>query len=162
MPAIPKADLHARILSALGSKVEMSGPDDEVPFTIKVQGIVPLAVWAFTLTSPPGGRAPEESKAQLIVPGQGKGQRGDFVGPAGYYKLLVGVPETEDLFVLWDAYLHRNFAFSKNVQVRGELLWAAEVEGWSTGTRTLSTGEEKVFVSRGDHLYDIIRRRIGA
>jgi Methylase-associated X1 len=160
MPALPKSELHERILNAADADVEHCGPLDDVPFLLSLKGVVPLAIWAFTLTSPPGGRDPAESKAQLIVPGQGKGDRGSFDGPAGVFKLLIGVPADEDLFVVWDAYMHTNFAFSKNVQVRGELLWSAEVNGWSAGERRLATGPERVLVARGDHLVSVIRRRI--
>ena len=49
----------------------------DVPLLISVpQIVVPLAIWAFTLTNPPGGRHPAESKIQLIMPGQRRGELG--------------------------------------------------------------------------------------
>lgn len=160
MSALGREVLHTRFIDALGSDVESHGPVDSIPLLIDVRAIVPLAVWGFTLTSPPGGRHPAESKIQLMVPGQGRRDRGNFQGPAGRFKLLVGVHPDDDLFVLWDAYKHRDFAFSKNVQVRGPWLWDAQVAGLASGTRRLSTGEETVYAARADHLRMAVERRI--
>jgi hypothetical protein len=155
-----KPKLHERILAALGVRPD-AGSVDAVPLLLTIpQVAVPLAVWAFTLTKPPGGRHPAESKIQLIVPGQGRRERGNFSGPLGRFKLLVGVHPDEDLFVLWDAYLQRDFAYSKNVQVRGPLLWDASVSGIATGTRRVGGSQETVIVARGDHLGKAIKLRI--
>ncbi len=160
MPGLSKQALHKRVLSAIDGDLESRSLDD-VPLLITVpQVAVPLAVWAFTLTNPPGGRHPAESKIQLIMPGQRKGERADFQGPAGTFKLLIGVHPRDDLFVLWDAYKQQDFAYSKNVQVRGPLLWDASVAGIASGARRLSTGTETVIVARSDHLLEAIKRRI--
>ncbi|MDQ6883744.1 MAG: hypothetical protein M3077_05830 [Candidatus Dormibacteraeota bacterium] len=141
----------------------MSGSLDDVPLIINLPHVaVPLAVWVFTLTNPPGGRHPAESKIQLIMPGQVKGKRANFLGPAGAFKVLMGIHPRDDVFVLWDAYKQKDFPHSKNVQVRGPLLWDASVAGIATGTRRLATGVETVIVARGDHLLEAIKRRIDA
>jgi len=160
MPALGKGALHERLLDALGGSVEESSISD-VPLLISVPKIViPLAIWAFTLTNPPGGRHPAESKIQLIMPGQRRGELGNFDGPPGVFKLLIRVHPTEALFVLWDAYKQKNFSWSKNVQVRGPLLWDASVAGIATGERRLAGGAETVIVSRSDRLVDAIKQRI--
>jgi hypothetical protein len=160
VPALTKLELHERILTALGVRPHGESMDT-VPLLVTIpQVAVPLAVWAFTLTNPPGGRHPAESKIQLILPGQGRGERGNFSGPQGRFKLLVGVHPDEDLFVLWDAYKQRDFAFSKNVQVRGPLLWDASVSGIASGTRRVGGSQETVIVARGDHLARAIKLRI--
>jgi restriction-modification system family protein len=162
VPGLTKAELHERLVVALGARVE-PGSLDDVPLLIGVSQIaVPLAIWAFTLTNPPGGRHPAESKIQLIMPEQGRGEPGNFEGPVGSFKLLVGVHPGEDLFVLWDAYKYKDFAWSRNVQVRGPLLWDASVSGMATGTRNLATGLETVIVARGDHLIEAVKQRIGS
>jgi hypothetical protein len=160
VPGLTKPELHERILAALG--VSPNGESvNAVPLLMTIpQVAVPLAVWAFTLTHPPGGRHPAESKIQLIVAGQGRGRRGSFSGPPGRFKLLVGVHSDEDLFVLWDAYKQRDFAYSKNVQVRGPLLWDASLSGIATGTRRVGGEQETVIVARGDHLGKAIKVRI--
>jgi hypothetical protein len=160
VPGLSKRELHERFLHALGVLNADSAMDD-VPLLLSLPTIaVPLAVWAFTLTNPPGGRHPAESKIQLIMPGQQRDQRGQFDGPVGRFKLLIGVHPSDDLFVLWDAYKQRDFGYSKNVQVRGPLLWDASVDGIATGDRELATGHETVIVARGDHLVDAIKQRI--
>lgn len=160
MPGLSKSELHERLLRSLGTD-PADGTSDNVPLLITLPQIaVPLAVWVFTLTNPPGGRHPAESKIQLIMPGQRKGERGNFQGPVGSFKLLVGVHPIDDLFVLWDAYKQTDFGYSKNVQVRGPLLWDASVAGMAAGTRYLATGQETVLVARGDHLAEAIKRRI--
>lgn len=158
MPALAKEELHERFLEAVGVHV---GWLTDVPLVVRVPEIaVPLAVWAFTLTSPPGGRHPSESKIQLIMPGQGRQEHGNLEGPEGAFKLLVGIHPTEDLFVLWDAYRHRNFAYSKNVQVRGPVLWDAQIYGLATSTRQLASGRETIIAARSDHLVAAIKQRI--
>jgi len=160
MPGLAKAELHGRLLTALGTD-PAQGALADVPLLISVPQIaVPLAVWAFTLTNPPGGRHPAESKIQLIMPGQRPGQRADFEGPVGHFKLLVGVHPAESLFILWDAYKQSQFSYSKNVQVRGPLLWDASVSGIAVGKRRLASGLETILVARGDHLGEAIKRRI--
>ena len=57
MPSLPKRVLNRAILEALGKDVEGHGEEDDFPFELKVKGVIPLAVFAFTLTSPPGGCA---------------------------------------------------------------------------------------------------------
>src|SRR5262249_42808843 len=137
LPALTKAELHEKLVAALGTAATRT-PFDEVPLLVAVPGLVPLAVWAFTITSPPGGRHPTESKIQIMIPGQARSARADFEGPPEHYKLLVGVHPSDDMFVLWDAYKHRDFAFSKNVQVKGQLMWEAMIAGLATATRSLA------------------------
>lgn len=160
MSALTKAELHARILASLGSHVATHSPVDSPPLSMEIPRMVPLLAWAFTLTNPPGGRHPAESKIQLIVPGQGRRDRANLIGPPERFKLLMGVHPHEDLYVLWDAYKQTNFTWSRNVQVRGELLWDAQVNGISTGQRKLANGLETVIVARGDRLHDAIVTRI--
>ena len=160
MSALSKRTLHERLLNALGVSIDPNSIGD-VPLLVSLpQVAVPLAAWAFTLTNPPGGRHPAESKIQLIMPGQRRGELGNFDGPPGVFKLLIGVHPTEALFVLWDAYKQKNFSWSKNVQVRGPLLWDASVAGIATGERRLAGGAETVIVSRSDRLVDAIKQRI--
>lgn len=161
MPALSKRTLHQLLLDALGVSTNTESVGD-VPLLVNLpQVAVPLAVWAFTLTNPPGGRHPAESKIQLIMPGQGRGELGNFDGPPGVFKLLVGVHPDDELFVLWDAYKQKNFSWSKNVQVRGPLLWDASVAGIATGERRLGGGSETVIVARADRLVEAIKQRIG-
>lgn len=101
-----------------------------------------------------------ESKIQLIAPNQNRQERGSLEGPSAHSRLLVGVHPVEELFVLWDAYKHSDFAYSKNVQVRGELLWDAKTFGIATTTRRLASGTETVLAATRQKLYEAIVRRL--
>lgn len=161
MPALSKAELHERVIGALGSEVASHGDLTHVPFVLQVSGLIPLAVWAFTITSPPGGRHPLESKIQLMVPGQGRDERGSLrPDDPDLFPVLIGVKPDEDLFVLWDAWKHEGFAFSKNVQVRAQPLIDAQTFGIGEASRRLASGEEMILAARGDYLREALRRRI--
>lgn len=79
-----------------------------------------VRVYLYNATNPPGGRPTPEHKIQLIVPGQGRNERGDFDRTDGAEVLLVGKVEDLEAWVLWDADMHSDFAYSKNAQVRSE------------------------------------------
>jgi hypothetical protein len=162
MTRLSKPDLHQAVLDALGSDVESHGPLEVVPFRLKTRGVLKVAIWAFNLTSPPGGRHPAESKIQLIAPGQGRDERGNLDPPDGCAPILLGFGADEDLFVLWDAYLHVNFAFSKNVQVRARPLEDAHTFGIGEMSRKLRTGTEKIIAARADHLGQALAERIAS
>jgi hypothetical protein len=157
---LSKPALHQAVLDALGEEVESHGPLEEVPFRLKTRGVLEVAIWAFNLTSPPGGRHPSESKIQLIAPGQGREERGNLDPPAGCAPILLGFGEEENLFVLWDAYLHVDFAFSKNAQVRARPLEDARTFGIGEMSRELRTGTERIIAARADHLRQALAERI--
>lgn len=157
MTALRKSQLHQRVCAALGIEPPTERLD-EVPLLIEPPGLTALAVWAFTLTDPKGGRHPSEAKIQLILPGQERGERRSFESDADRYRILIGSPRAGDLFVLWDAYKQTTFTWSKNVQVRGEILWRAEVDGLATGKRL--RGQETVIACRPEHLKTAIKARI--
>jgi hypothetical protein len=161
MPGLPKKVLNRAVLDALGSDVETHGDENGFPFELKVKGIIPLSVFAFTVTSPPGGRHPLESKIQLIGPGHEKGTRGALaVPPNGGFPILLGYKAEENLFVLWDAYKHPEFSFSKNVQVKAAPLLDALHLGMGETVRRLNTGREMVIAARADHLREALANRV--
>ncbi len=161
MPSLPKHVLNRAVLDALGGDVEEHGDEDGFPFELKVKGIIPLSVFAFTVTSPPGGRHPLESKIQLIGPGHGRGERGSLeVPPGGGFPILLGYKPEEDLFVLWDAYKQPDFSWSKNVQVKADPLLDALHLGIGEITRRLKAGKELVIAARADHLREALGKRV--
>ncbi len=161
MPSLPKPVLNNAILQALGDEVEEHGEEDGFPFELKVRGIIPLSVFAFTVTSPPGGRHPLESKIQLIGPGHERGERGSLeVPPGGGFPILLGYKAEEDLFVLWDAFKQPDFSFSKNVQVQAKPLLDALHLGIGEAERRLRAGKETVIAARADHLREALAKRV--
>lgn len=163
MSSLPKEEIHQAVLDALAGQVESHGPLEDAPFALKPRGVLPLAIWAYTVTSPPGGRHPLESKIQLIAPGQGRNERGHLEPPdEESFSILLGYKPDDELFVLWDAYKHVAFAFSKNVQVRAKALQDALTFGTGEMTRTLRTGEERIIAARADHLLQALKMRIAS
>src|SRR6266699_2182582 len=98
MPSIPKAILHTKLLAAAGKEVEKYGLLDDVPFNISLTGLGNLAFYAFTLTSPTGGRPTGEYKIQLIVPGQKRESRGHLYLVPGLFTIIAGWSQDEDVF----------------------------------------------------------------
>ncbi|MGO9958129.1 MAG: hypothetical protein ACLP50_19545 [Solirubrobacteraceae bacterium] len=161
MPRLSKAQLAEKILEVLGSSVTGQGDLAAEPFLLDVDGVVPLAIFAFNVTDPPGGRDASELKIQLIGPGHKRGERGSFTAPSGRWPILLGYSTGYDVFVLWDAHKHVDFAWSKNCQVRMKALTTAQTEGRGFQTRTLAGGvSETILTARPDHLLEVLRRRV--
>lgn len=162
MPSLPKSVLAQHVIQALGPALRSHGDVEEVPLRIEVAGLLPLAIYAFTVSDPPGGREPDELKIQLIAPGQERGERGNFESPDGEsYVILLGYSKDYDVFVLWDAYRHRDFAWSKNCQIRLAAIKDAQISGIGYRDRVLGGGvPERIVVARPDHLAKALGERV--
>lgn len=162
MPALPKSVVAQHVIDALGADLLSHGDVDEVPFRIEVVGLLPLAVYAFTVSDPPGGREADELKIQLIAPGHERGDRGNFEAPDDEsYVILLGYSRDYAVFVMWDAYKHRDFAWSKNCQVRLAPIKDAQISGLGYRDRTLGDGTpERIIVARPDHLAKALGERV--
>lgn len=117
---VPQAELHRRFIRALGAGVRSHTDLEQKPLEADLITPLPSRVrlYIFNATRPPGGRPVGEHKVQLIVPGQKRGQRASFDQTGGRIVLLAGYAAEEDVFVLWDAGLYTDFAWSRNVQVK--------------------------------------------
>jgi hypothetical protein len=162
VPALPKSVLAQHVIDALGPDLISHGHVDDGPFRIEVVGLLPLAVYAFTVSDPPGGREPDELKIQLIAPGQERGERGNFEAPdEESYVILLGYSQDYDVFVMWDAYKHLDFAWSKNCQVRLAPIKDAQISGLGYRDRILRSGmRERIIVARPDHLVRALGERV--
>jgi excisionase family DNA binding protein len=137
---VTQEELHRRLVGALGpSCVKSQAPWGDKPFEMDLISPLPqkVRVYMYNATRPPGGRPLGEHKVQLIVPGQRRGQRGSFDNGDGRIVLLVGYAAEEDVFVLWDAGLYTNFAWSRNVQVKAETIIHASAGKLATQERQL-------------------------
>ena len=120
-----------------------------------------VRVYLYTATHPPGGRTTGEHKIQLIVPGQDRGQRGDFDYSDGRIVLLAGYEPELDVFILWDAGLYRDFSYSRNVQVKAETVYTAFAGRIGRQMRKLrKVGGETVIAARSGKLGDAIVERM--
>ena len=78
-----------------------------------------------------------------MVPGKGRGERASFDNGDGRIVLLVGYAAEEDVFILWDAGLYPDFAWSRNVQVKAETIIEASAGKLATQERQLPTRDGK-------------------
>lgn len=137
---VTQDELHRRFVRALGSSsVKSHSPWDAKPFELELTPPLPqrVRVYMYNATRPPGGRPLGEHKVQLIVPGQRRGQRGAFDNGDGRIVLLIGYAAEEDVFILWDAGLYTDFAWSRNVQVKAETIIQASAGKLATQERQL-------------------------
>jgi excisionase family DNA binding protein len=136
---VPQDVMHRLFASTLGEHVRSHGDLGSKPFELHLKAPLPqkVRVYMYNATRPPGGRPLGEHKIQLIVPGQRRGVRGSFDNTDGYIVLLVGYAAEENIFILWDAGLYSDFAWSRNVQVRAETIIEATAGKIATQLRQL-------------------------
>jgi excisionase family DNA binding protein len=165
---LPQEELHHQLLRALGpGAVRLHAPVESKPFEMDLAPPLPyrVRVYMYNATRPPGGRPLGEHKIQLIVPGKGRGERASFDNGDGRIVLLIGYAAEEDVFILWDAGLYPDFAWSRNVQVKAETIIEASAGKLATQERQLrpATGKatvETVLAAKSRRLAEAIVRRM--
>lgn len=165
---VSQVELHRRFVQALGdSIVRAHSPVEAKPFELDLSPPLPqrIRVYMYNATRPPGGRPLGEHKIQLILPGQQRQQRASFDNGDGRIVLLVGYAAEEDVFVLWDAGLYPDFAWSRNVQVKSETIIRASAGKIATQERKLRPANarpivETVLASNSRQLADTIVKRM--
>ena len=163
---LSQAELHAALVKSLGSSVDSSGDLEEKPLNIILRPPFPRFVraYVYNATRPPGGRTMGEHKIQLIVPGQPRGERGNFDDADGHFILLVGIEPHLGVTVFWDAGLYRDFSYSRNVQVKGETIYRAlgsDIARQERALRTTSgTAREIVLAATEDRVCDALLLRM--
>ena len=149
MPALSSETLLAKVRAVLPAEaVVRTDPADVRPIILDLPGVGPFRLYVWTLTEDRSreGRPPGEFKIQLILPGQGKGERGSLDlrdMPTG----LLGYSPDHGVFVGWEARLYIDFGYSANVQVRDDLLVEARESGWAVAPPRTSQGHEEVRVA---------------
>jgi len=144
-------ELSHTFLGALGEAVSWHSSTERKPLEIDCKSPLPpkLRVYIYNATYPPGGRTMGEHKIQLIVPGQERGERGNFVASGGRIPLLVGF--RPDLGI---------FSYSRNVQVMPETVFEAFARGIARQERRLWTqNSEIVIATDARHLAEAILER---
>lgn len=161
------SELHAAFLAALNGLVVGFSDLGVKPLELEMEGSLPLRarVYMYNATRPPGGRPAGEYKVQLIVPNHPRGERGNFDLSDGRTVLLIGYAAEDAVFVLWDAGAYRDFAYSRNVQVKSETILAAFARGIGLQKRRLRPGRglmvhETVVAATGEYLAEAIGMRI--
>jgi excisionase family DNA binding protein len=164
---VPQTEMHERLITVLGSRVAHHSATSSKPLEIDLRGPLPvrIRVYMFNATRPPGGRPLGEHKVQLMVPGQRRGERGSFDHSDDRVVLLIGYAAEEDVYILWDAGLYSNFAWSRNVQVKAETIIEATAGKLATQFRQLRPGEgpavvETLIAAPAERLAEAIDTRI--
>jgi hypothetical protein len=100
-------------LEALGARVISHSSATVKPLDLELASPLPrrIRVYLYNATHPPGGRTLGEHKIQLIVPGQGRGQRGNFEVTADRMIVLAGLEVELGVFILWDAGMYKMYVF---------------------------------------------------
>lgn len=161
-------ELHNAFVKALGPYVAavLTGCEEK-PLELDLKSPLPhrVRVYLYNATRPPGGRPLGEHKVQLIVPGQRRGDRGNFDNRDGRIVLLVGYAVEDDVFVLWDSGLYVDFAWSRNVQVKVSTIVRASAGNIATQDRHLRPPNapsvtETVVAAASEQLVEAIQERI--
>ena len=160
-------ELHRAFIEPLNDLVVSHSDLSRKPLSI--DGTLPLPkrlrAYLFNVTSPPGGRTVGEHKVQLIVPGQSRGERGNFDRSENRLVILGGFCSEEGVFVLWDADLYYDFSWSRNVQVNAETVFRASAGRIVEQVRVLrpnpgSTARETIVACPASRLLEAIEMRV--
>jgi len=142
-------DLHQTFICSLSGVVIAHSALDAKPLEVDLKSPLPpkLRVYLYNATFPPGGRTMGEHKIQLIVPGQARGERANFDSSGGRIPILAGYRADIRIFMLWDAELYVDFAYSRNVQVMAETVYEAFAQGIGRQVRHLWTRDDEVVIT---------------
>jgi len=162
----PAEWLHRRVVAALKGLIESRPAGSELdhkPLELEFAAELPkkTRLYVYTATDPPGERSVGDYKIQLIVPDQERGTRGRFDFSGTDAVLLIGYVELFDVFVLWDAGLHDDFPYSKNVQVHPSTVHQAALSGIAYQKRQIrGRGVETIVACRASLLPEVIQERL--
>lgn len=158
---LKKNDLNTLFINGLNGMVSAHSGLDSAPLLIDLAAplSLKLRVYLFNCTNPPGGRALDEYKSQIILPRQKRGQRSKLDYSDGRTPILAAyVQEGADgVFVLWDADKHEDFSYSANMQVKSDVIIQALYTDVAAYTRK---NNEVILSSRPQHLYAAIKKRL--
>ena len=122
-----------------------------------------LRIYVFNCTCPPGGRALDEYKIQMIIEGQSRGERGHINTDDGRIPLIMGYAcpfddDKDGVYIIWDTSFHMEFAYSANLQCYLDPMLQALSEDVVTCYK--KGNREQIVVARREHLTKAIERRI--
>lgn len=154
-------DLHNLIIQSLSDSIIWYSSPSIKPMVVevKIPSIRKFRIYAHNCGNPPGGRPIDEYKIVLNV-GQQYGQKGNFDYSEGCIALVIGYVFNHDVFVLWDANKHKDFAFNKNLQVRSETILRALAYPISFQERRTKNGIETIIAARQTYLRAAMNKRI--
>lgn len=155
--------LNEMFVSDLGEAFCVKSEIEKKPLLISPTATpeITYKVYIYNCTNPPGGRTLDEYKIQLILPDQGRGNRGHLDESDGTIILIVGFAiydsSENGVWVIWETDRHRDFAYSANLQVKmGNLL--DTITNNVFYTKKPGNGE-MIVVSDREHLCEAIALR---
>ena len=157
---LSKHDLNKRFIVGLDHHVSWHSDISTFPLLIDLQPRkLRLRVYLWNCTNPPGVRALDEYKFQVILPGQRPGMRAQPDYSNGRTPIIAALIQDggDDVFALWDADKHKDFAYSANMQVKAEVIIQALC---ARVAETVRHNHERIVCARPEHLYDAIIRRM--
>lgn len=157
---LSKKALNTIFVEGLGDHVVWHSDISSSPLLVNLQPRkLRLRVYLWNCTNPTGGRALDEYKIQVILPGQKRGERGQLDYSDGRLPIIGAlVKDGEDIsFAFWDADKHNDFAYSGNMQVKANVI----IESlFSKVSETIRNNSERIVCARPQYLYDAIIRRM--
>lgn len=157
---LKKNELNTLFINGLDSMVSSHSGEDSAPLLIDLAAplSLKLRVYLFNCTNPPGGRALDEYKIQIILPGQQRGQRGTLDYSDGRMPILAAyVQEGDDgVFVMWDADKHEDFSYSANMQVKADVIIQALYSEVASYTRKNKDQLFDSFIDKADSVAYLI------
>lgn len=121
--------LHKIFVEALGENVLEARDLSHRPFFVHLKSPfdVTLEVYMYPALNPPGGRNAHEYKINLLFQGHLKEKRMNFPNNENY-PILVAYEENLGVFILLDAYAHKNFSPNTNVQFKDDVVLDALIK----------------------------------
>ena len=163
-PKLRKDKLHQLFIDGLEDAVQKHSDINRAPLLVDLKPPYPLRlrVYLYNCTNPPGGRALDEYKIQIILPGQTRGSRASLDFSDGRMPVLAAyvcvADEIKDgIFVLWDAFKHEDFAYSANMQVKSETILKALISSISLSKRS---NDEVIIAARAPYLLNALKCRV--
>jgi putative restriction endonuclease len=148
MPALSDIRLRQLILSSLPGSREIGAGTSTKPILLEVPslGAIRIYLWTTTPDRSAVGRPAGEHKAQIILPGTGRGCRQHLL-TGDITTALLGYSPVFGIFSAWQAEKHQNSGYSKNLQFQEELLVNAVAFGWAVGVPRLTDAGPEVRVA---------------
>ncbi len=159
-----KEELNGLIIKDLGDRVVWnSGMSSKTLLLDLKMPRRKLRIYVFNCTCPPGGRALDEYKIQMIIEGQVRGERGHINTDDDRIPLIMGYAcpfdnDRDGVYVLWDTSFHMEFAYSANLQCYLDPMLQALSEDVVTCYK--KGNKEQIVVARRENLTKAIERRI--
>ena len=159
-----KEELNGLIIEDLGDRVVWNSGINSKTLLLDLE--MPkrkLRIYVFNCTCPPGGRALDEYKIQMIIEGQSRGERGHINTDDGRIPLIMGYAcpfddDKDGVYIIWDTSFHMEFAYSANLQCYLDPMLQALLEDVVTCYK--KGNREQIVVARREHLTKAIERRI--